>query len=44
MISMKEELRYILEDSGEQCVMTHGTIVMLKLFVDNLDLELYKPV
>ena len=36
---MKEEWRYVLEDSGEQCVMTHGTIVMLKLFVGNLDLD-----
>ena len=36
---MKEEWRYVLEDSGEQCVMTHGTIVTLKLFVGKLDLD-----
>ena len=39
LMQMREELRCALEDSGGQYVMTHGTIVMLRSFVGNSDLD-----
>ena len=39
MTQMREELKFALQDSGGQCVMTCGTILMLRLFVGNSDLE-----
>ena len=39
----KEELRFSIEVFGEQYVMTIGTTMMLKLYVNNLDgLMLYQ--
>ena len=35
---MKAEWKCVLEEDGGQFVMTHGTIMMLKLYVGNLDL------
>ena len=32
----KEEWSYVSMDDGAQYVMTHGTIMMLKWFADNL--------
>ena len=40
---LKEELRFSIEVFGEQYVMTIGTTMMLKLYVNNLDgLMLYQ--
>ena len=36
---MKGELRFVLMENGVQCVMTHGTTMMLKLCVDNQDTQ-----
>ena len=36
---MRGEWRFAMEDSGELCVMTSGIGLMLKWFVDSLDLE-----
>ena len=38
-MEMRVEWRCVLEEDGGQFVMTHGTIMMLKLYVGNLDLE-----
>ena len=38
-MGMREEWRFALEDSGGQCVITHGITTMPKLFVGNLGLE-----
>ena len=38
-MQMKDGWKFVSEDSGGQYVMTIGTIMMLKLSVDNLDLE-----
>lgn len=35
MMIRREEWRYALEGCGEQCVMTIGTLLKLKLCVDN---------
>ena len=39
LVEMREEWRFVWEDSGEQCVMTHGTILMLQWCADSLDSE-----
>ena len=36
-MDMREELKFASEDTGEQFVITHGIIEMLKLSVDSLD-------
>ena len=38
-MKMKEELRFVLEEDGEQYVMILGTIVMQRLCVGNLEWE-----
>ena len=38
-MEMREEWRFALQGSGEQCVMTHGTIMMLQWCADSLGLE-----
>ena len=38
-MGMREEWRFVSEDSGGQCVMTHGITMMLKLCAGNLVLE-----
>ena len=35
---LREELRYVLEGFGAQCVMTSGELMMLKWCADNLDM------
>ena len=39
-IEQMEEWRYASRDNGEQFVTMHGTTGMLKLFVENLAMEL----
>ena len=36
---MKEELRFALEEGGEQYVILHWTIMMHRLYADSLDWE-----
>ena len=38
-MKMKEELRFVFEEDGEQYVMILGTIMMQRLSVGNLDWE-----
>ncbi len=37
-VDLREELRFVSEDSGGQCVMTPGITMMLKSCADNLGL------
>ena len=38
-MEMKEEWKSALKETGEQFVITHGIIEMLKLYADNLGLD-----
>lgn len=40
LVRIEEEWKYVLEDSGGRCVMTHGTILMLQSYANNLAMEL----